>query len=46
MCEATLSNTLEWSSMTCIDVELPVVVWLLVRQGETRSFCVSDEVSQ
>lgn len=27
----------KWSSMTCVDVELPVVVWLLARQGETRS---------
>jgi hypothetical protein len=31
-----MSDSLEWSSMTCVDVELPVVVWLLARQGESR----------
>ena len=41
-----MSTSLEWSSMTCVDVELPVVVWLLARQEARLGRCVSDEVSQ
>ena len=37
----------EWSSMTCVDVELPVVVWSGCWRGKARlGRCVSDEASQ
>ncbi len=42
-----MSNSPEWSSMTCVDVEILVVFSLLARQGKARlGRCVSDEVSQ